>query len=162
MKMFGRRSFLRALGAAPLAAKAAAEAATKQLGRIGAVGFRNESSMSLSDIVNHQSIGATVGLDNAVGNGALSRSAKREAMRMILADSKKRAEIRTLLYQSNRVISRIDPDIGGRRSWSLAAKIAYQRERFVERDLAEEFQDATAWQIMQGWVEDQLKNFILR
>lgn len=39
---------------------------------------------------------------------------------------------------STRNVGRIDPDIAVHRSWSLAAKIAAQRERNYQRELAQE------------------------
>jgi hypothetical protein len=46
-----------------------------------------------------------------------------------------RSEVETLLYDDYRTIHRIDPDLAVLRSLSLNAKIAFQRQRIVNREL---------------------------
>lgn len=151
MKLFGRRSFLRVLGAAPLAGRAAAEAVAKELNQIGLSGGVPHGA-TLRDAVSNQT--------NAIGHQGWNTLARREAMRLILSDKKRDAEIRSILSQNYRRIHQIDPDIAGRHSWSLAAKIVYQRERFVDQEIAEVCHEASPWHAARKWVEDQLKNFL--
>lgn len=160
MKLFGRRSFLRALGAAPLAGRAAAEAVTKELGGIGVLGGPAQGPMpaGLGEAIGNTTRGRAY---QEAGRGWWSETAKREAMRSILANKDHDAEIRTLLYQSHRRIHHLDPDIGGRMSWSLAAKITYQRQRFVDQEIKGSLQDATPWQAINNWVENKLKGFLI-
>lgn len=46
-----------------------------------------------------------------------------------------RSQIESLFYENNRCVSRIDPDIAVLRSFSLNAKIAFQRQRNVASDM---------------------------
>lgn len=161
MKMFGRRSFLRALGTAPLAGRAAAEAVAKELGHISTITGQGPAPSSLRDVVS----GSTGSALNRVGEQSVNfwlPGARRKAMGFILADKARDAEIRAILSRQHKRISQIDPDIGGKMSWSLAAKVAYQRQRFVDEEMTEIFTEVSPWQAGRNWVEDQLKNFLLR
>lgn len=61
-----------------------------------------------------------------------------QAMRLILKTVPELAEqVRTQYYEDHRRITYIDPDIDVYRSFSTAAKIVYQRQRDVERSIAE-------------------------
>lgn len=159
MKLFGRRSFLRVLGTAPLAGRAAAEAVAKELNQIGLSGGVPHSA-TLRDVVSNSanSIGE-VGQSLMPMSNGWNTLARREAMRLILSDKQRGAEIRSILSQNYRRIHQIDPDIAGRHSWSLAAKIAYQRQRCVDQEIAE-VHEASPWHTARNWVEDQLKNFL--
>lgn len=55
-----------------------------------------------------------------------------------------RAEYESLLYERFRTIGYIDPDLAVYRSFSLAAKICFQRQREVQRALAEA-DEADVW-----------------
>lgn len=161
MKMLGRRSFLRVLGAAPLAGRAADEAVVKELGGIGVLGSTScPMSAGFGEAIGSQTSSIMPG--QLVGQSWWSATAKRNAMRSILANKDRNAEIRAILYRSHRRIHHIDPDIGGRQSWSLAAKVVYQRQRLVDQEVKESIQDATPWQAVNEWVENQLKVFLLR
>jgi hypothetical protein len=120
--MMARRSALRALVALPFAGKAAAERAAASLSGIrdglGAAGIYNEPQTS-------------------VGHPATaSREATNAQITRALLDPKTRQEIESILFQQEyRSVSVIDADIAVHRSFSLSAKIAFQRQRNVERHL---------------------------
>lgn len=46
-----------------------------------------------------------------------------------------REELRALMLEKNRKVYQLDPDLACKRSFSLNAKICFQRQRNVERDL---------------------------
>ncbi len=53
----------------------------------------------------------------------------------VLANTIARREIESMLYEQERIICRIDPDLAAMRSFSLAAKVTFQRQRNVKREL---------------------------
>lgn len=61
----------------------------------------------------------------------------KSAIRMIFGDAAALAEIRDELFAQNRTITAIDPDILVMKAWSTMAKLTFQRQRNVERALAE-------------------------
>lgn len=58
-----------------------------------------------------------------------------QAMRLALQDPDIRREVLSECYARQRVIHMLDPDIANKRSWSDMAKITFQRQRNVEREL---------------------------
>lgn len=56
-----------------------------------------------------------------------------------------RSVIEAMLYEESRTVHAIDPDIAVMRSFSLAAKVAYQRQRNVARRL-QDMQNPYPWQ----------------
>lgn len=159
MKMFGRRSFLRALGAAPLAGRAAAEAVAKELGQIGSIGVAGACTPLPSGLRETIS-GQPAGLANAM-TGSFTSVARRKMMEGVLADKESKDEINSILYLCHRNIHHLDHDIGSKQSWSLAAKITFQRQRLVATELEVSVVEATPWQDMRGWVENKLKRFVI-
>lgn len=59
-----------------------------------------------------------------------------EQMQEALRFPQAREVVTHLLYEEERLVGRIDPDLAVMRSFSLNAKIAFQRQRNVERRLA--------------------------
>lgn len=108
-----RRGFLRALSATPLAAKAMADQAAGQL-----AGLNTESLAGLGS--NGCAPPSSAEPSPAAVDGALRFAPNRQA----LLD---------LLYEEERVVTRIDPDLAALKSLSLNAKICFQRQRNVER-----------------------------
>lgn len=141
--MTTRRSALRALVALPFAGKAAAESA----------------AASLSGI--REGLGHSAIYPNALSSVGPTHSEPTKAqVTRALLDPKARQEIESILFQQEyRSVSFIDADIAVHRSFSLSAKIAFQRQRNVERHLEGMGADS-AWRQVQnalhkflGWKE---------
>jgi len=132
-----RRGFLGGILASPLALKAAAEEKIASLSNIYMKGTTQVSTSVLEDIVARDSWGGeSVGIS---GESWTARGLKE--LRLLktfapqLLEKKRRADARR--------VHEIDPDLAGLQSMSLAAKIAFQRERLYKRSLEEE----------QTWIE---------
>lgn len=132
-----RRGFLGGILASPLALKAAAEEKIASLSNIYMKGTTQVSTSVLEDIVARDSWGG-----ESVGISGESWTARRlKELRLLktfapqLLEKKRRADARR--------VHEIDPDLAGLQSMSLAAKIAFQRERLYKRSLEEE----------QTWIE---------
>jgi hypothetical protein len=119
--MKSRRSFLRALGAAPLIAKGAAEEAAKSMAGISTTG----------------AICASERVAVSLGGGTNLASSYPSPLdiKQMFFDAAFRELIESASYQNNRHVSFLDHDIASKRSWSLAAKVTFQRQRNVARDL---------------------------
>lgn len=120
-----RRSILGLIGAAPFAGDAAAKGLASTLS--GAVPPSHPYP---------ESVGAA-GMNAAQQIGAAPRMERSAAMRMIFGDKSVLDEIRAELFAENRGVAQIDSDIWNMKSWSDMAKITFQRQRNVERALAE-------------------------
>lgn len=132
--MIGRRSLLRALGVAPLAARAAAEKAAASLAAVQmGVGEAHSGLPSAAP-------------QSAGGYAVFKRSSILELALRTQAD---RDEIESLYYRAAYVAA-LDPDLAGKRSWSLAAKITFQRQRNVKRMMEQEM-DRSPWDLLRGW-----------
>jgi hypothetical protein len=135
----GRRAFLQRLGIGAVAAPAAA----KQV-----------MDKAAADLAGVHINGAGAGLASALyGNPASDTGPTgqqydpRKALRNLLADEAARAEYTSAMYARNRNVSYIDLDLATKRSFSLAAKVAYQRQRNVARQIDEESSDdGPLWQ----------------
>lgn len=134
----GRRSFLRLLAVSPIAGKAAAEAAAARLSGLEIGGV---------DGVNTRGI-----MPSSVGDPTPDDHLR------ILSMPGKRTEIRSMLFERERRVSSIDPDIACHRSWSLNAKIAFQRQRNVEEAMRE-MVETTIWRRIDNFIRDSLKPF---
>lgn len=115
----GRRRFLSFLGAAPLAAKVAAEGAASQL--IGLQGMSIPSAPVMASI--------SGGMPQTIDSGG---TYKAKVLRFLAQNSLPdwlEADIR----KRNFNVGYLDPDIVSKKSWSLNVKIATQRQRNIER-----------------------------
>lgn len=134
-----RRGFLRALPAAPLAAKAAADAAIMESSNIGRIGmFPGDQAKNCAPVAydkNWYDRRKSIFLSPDVGS-----------------------EIRSFLFEKNRQVQYIDPDIACLRSFSLNAKIAFQRARNVERQFQAEITESV-WTRMEQYVASKLRIF---
>ena len=45
--------------------------------------------------------------------------------------------VRSILFEENKIVGAIDHDLASKRSFSLAAKVTFQRQRNVERRIEE-------------------------
>lgn len=74
-------------------------------------------------------------MGNAIAQQSLTQAAAPNWLKA-LGNKALKSKLESLYYERERVISRIDPDIACHRSISLSAKIAYQRERNVQREIS--------------------------
>lgn len=123
MKMMSnRRRVLQLIGLSPAAAPLAAKAA-----------FDGEA-MKLAGMV-----------ELSGGGGCPAPSANsdpsRAQIRLALMNKSVRQEIEANVYEQERFVGRLDPDLAALRSFSLNARIAFQRQRNVERRLQDMQQD---------------------
>lgn len=123
-----RRAFLSLIGAAPLAGRAVAEDIAKQAG-IEASGLKVNSVLSGSMVGNVQS-----------GVGRPPSDMWREAFRVY---PELRSQQESTFFEQEK-IGTIDPDIAVYRSFSMAAKIAFQKQRNVARRM-DELQGVPWW-----------------
>lgn len=113
-----RRSFLSMMAASPLAAKSVAENASMQL-------MQGHGALVLRSGV--EARGQPIPMPN--------RGPKDFARAFL--DPKFKGAMEAAAFESNRHVSYIDHDIASKRSFSLAAKITFQRQRNVARELRE-------------------------
>lgn len=134
-----RRRVLRLIGmgsvAGPVAAKAAAESAAADL-----IGVTMLPGVMIA--------GAPQG---ATGIAELSTDQHRQALLNPLT----RRAVESLLYEDEQVVTRLDPDIACMRSFSLNAKITFQRQRNVERRMRG-LQQKWPWQRLTETIREAL------
>lgn len=121
----GRRKFFQALTAAPLVARQAAEQAASRLTGVA---------------VDMPGFGAP--------RGAPSQSSAEPSTtdyQRAFLDRALRHQVERLIYEEERYIGRIDPDLAVLRSFSLNAKIAFQRQRNVTLRI-KQMQEEWPWQ----------------
>jgi hypothetical protein len=122
--MIGRRSVLKLLGlapaAAPLAAKAAADAEIAKLTGINV-------GASAGFYPTHPGPGGSLGFDeyNKLKIAAAGYSEVGGIPEFV----------REQLWRNAQYVSYLDPDLASKRSWSMAVKIQTQRERNFQRQL---------------------------
>lgn len=126
----GRRAFLRVAALSPLAAKKAAETTAAELSGTITAGHGNWH-----------------GLGGGTPNNGPAVS--KESWRQLLSNAAHRADAESVIFEDERKVGFIDPDIACARSFSLNAKIAYQRQRNVERRLRQ-LQEEWPWQKLEG------------
>lgn len=149
-----RRSFLQVLGGAPFAAK---QVAIKGMDALVAGG----PTPSMSPIMDH-----LPGIDRYSGSAEqgtiggqtnptpsrwkmVTKEAARDALRNALKKPEQLREIKALLYEQHRTVYILDPDLLYNKSLSPAAKIAYQRQRIVDRALDFELNgQQTTWETL--------------
>jgi hypothetical protein len=136
--MIGRRKFLQALGAAPVAApllaKQAAENQIANLTRVGMLGGTNDSTPCAQ---------ATSGDTVVKFRQALTLGFKKQ--------------IEAIIYAEEHHVGYIDHDIAVLKSVSLSAKIAYQRKRNVERRIREMNTGVHYWDRLDSALDNLLK-----
>ncbi len=81
-----------------------------------------------------------------------------EAARIAVKNPTLREIMKSEFYSRHRVIDRVDPDIEVYRSWSPMAKIAFQRQRNVEREFLA-MTSEPGWNIW-GRVSDVIRNLM--
>lgn len=120
--MTNRRSFLRVLGmapvAAPLAIKAAAEQAVGQLSGVASGGL---------------AAGHFTGAGQAASNSLGGMGGWHKKILQLVAENALPDWYDEHLRRMHGQVTALDPDIASKRSWSMNVKIATQRERNIAR-----------------------------
>ena len=119
-----RRSFAKALGlapvAAPLAAKAAADAEIAKLIGISSVAPQFEYGVSTAGVPQSS-------FDYDKARIAAAQYAKNVGLPDFVRESMRR---------NSQYVGALDPDLAAKKSWSMSVKILTQRERNLERSIA--------------------------
>ena len=112
-----RRRFFALAGASPLAAKAAADKTISELTGVATVGYGNGQPSAISEVSPDQ-------------------------YRFALLNPFTRRAIEELIYEQEHIVGRLDIDLASYKSFSMAAKVTFQRQRNVEqrmRDLTRDY-----------------------
>lgn len=156
-----RRRFFGLMGGGAIAGKVAAEQAAKQLAGFGyggsvppSVGL--SSSLGIGSMADKACAAQAIPV-NGLGDYEILRKARDAALRAALGNRTMRGEIESILYERCRHVYTIEPDLAGLRSYSLMAKITYQRQRMVERELEEALFEKTTYTRIREWGERVLK-----
>jgi hypothetical protein len=128
-----RRKILGLFSTAPFAAKQAVEAQAAALAHV-----------EISGIHDHNPGGMGV---EATSDGYTHEQVKRALLKPFIGD-----QIRERIKAEHAHVYAIDYDLASKRSFSLAAKICYQRQRNIEREL-ERMQRESNWY----WLRDFIK-----
>lgn len=154
-----RRRMLGFLGMAPLAGRQALEEGAKHLAGIGKSGsFPTADLRDALDLRGAPSQGVCASVDTPVSDYWAQKKLRETTLRAALAIPASRAEIESILYEDQRMVWNLDPDLAVLRSISLSAKIAYQRQRNVARQLENALLDQSPYQRIREWGENVLKN----
>lgn len=113
----GRRSFLKVFGMAPIAAKVATDGAMAELTKTVVSGTGTSLPMPQFGASPEAAVPSPSQIKTALNVLGL------------------REEVEGMLYQQQRSVYALDPDIAVHRSFSLNAKIAFQRHRNVARQI---------------------------
>lgn len=135
-----RRRFLQVIGLAPVAGPLAAKAAAdKTIAEAAGVGLSG--------------LGAPFGFlgNPSYGEPQPSPGLKHLDFRVAMRIPAVRRQIEEAMYEQERVVLRIDPDLAALRSFSLNAKITFQRQRNVAREM-DLLQNQYAWHRIQNAV----------
>lgn len=149
MMKLSRRGFAGFAAALPFAGNAVSrEMAAKQ---------RDVALQGWSPIGGNSGMGIAEGAlyGNAVNPAPTPKMEHWQAMRLALQDPDIRREIMAECYARHKIVNALDPDIANKRSWSDMAKITFQRQRNVERDIEQMTQVSTL-----GFAGKLLQNFI--
>lgn len=164
--MIGRRSVLKFLGVSPIAAREAAEVAAKNLAGItrGGTGIPEMDVRNLvREPVPNSGWSGTAECANIVSQQSIAdwrvvREMRDKIMLNALRTKESRRELETILYENHRNVHGLDHDIAANRSWSLAAKLCYQRQRNVARDIDHTMMDQNPWERARQW-KDKVLSF---
>jgi hypothetical protein len=149
-----RRRFFSFMAAAPIGAKAAAEQLAG-IASVGSYGQRNAvGSGGLSGLFSDGPVGGNSSLPTVAG---LTRLQKQGALRAALLSPEVHARIESIIFEDNRMVAHIDHDLASKRSFSLAAKVTFQRQRNVARQMSYDVLEQTPWRRLNEWSETVFK-----
>lgn len=150
-----RRGFLQALATAPFVAKQAAEQAGMALMNGKTLGV--ETMAPSADLV-RGAMGAAssemMGAQQPAGykTDKLTEKAARQILKLAIKDPDVKRQLNSLMMQTHRTVMWLDADLAMNRSMSLAAKICYQRQRNVDRDIRQELDRVNPWSRLQRFL----------
>lgn len=123
-----RRKLLGWIGMAPVAAPLAANQITAALGE--KLAFDAQAAKLAS-------IDITGMTEKSVGLGIHENNPPQyiHKVRRILANEFYRRQVESSLYEANADVRCLDPDIANKKSFSLSAKVTFQRQRNVAKEL---------------------------
>lgn len=150
-----RRGFLKALATAPFVAKQAAEKVGIALMNGKTLGV--ESMAPSSDLVRcaMSAAGSTKGSQAPVDYtqpDKLTEKAARQILKLAIKDPDVKRKLNSLMMETHRTVMWLDADLAVNRSMSLAAKICYQRQRNVDRDIKQELDRINPWNRLQQFL----------
>lgn len=137
--MIGRRKFLGAIAAAPMAASAIAQETAANL-----------SGLSINGAA--KSLGSIAGVNQGLGSYSQTKAPDYKSL---FSNPAFRQGYEALIYERERRVGAIDPDISCMRSFSLSAKITFQRQRNVQREI-EQMQLDNPWSRAQDFISKAL------
>lgn len=135
--MIGRRSVMRLLAGAPFVGKLAAENAALAL---------MQPIPAAPPMASRGLMQGMQDVGQAPTNPALpmvTQEMRRTIFKAALGIKDVNAEYDSLLYTRNRMVLYLDPDLAANKSYSLAAKIVYQRQRNVAVDRRDDTEAGT-------------------
>lgn len=121
-----RRRFFAIAGTSPLAAKAAVDKTISDL-----------TGVSLN------------GVDNTGGVPSAIADVTPDQYKLVIFNPISRRAIEEILYEQERHVGRLDVDLASYRSFSMAARIAFQRQRNVEQRMID-LQRDYSWNRLSG------------
>jgi hypothetical protein len=74
-----------------------------------------------------------------------------DLIRKALNTRESRAELESFIYAEHRHIWALDYDLAANRSMSLAAKVAFQRQRLVQRTIEQTVEEKNLWTRVNDW-----------
>lgn len=140
-----RRSFVKAFGALPFVGNAVAGA---QAAKLAGICSPNAAEMALG-----------VSGDQTANVGPSRQFDQRAVLRKLMESPEARAEFESLLYQQNSHVPYLDVDLATKRSFSLAAKVTFQRQRNVRRALEHDWLHENPWRGAHDFLRDFAKRF---
>lgn len=157
-----RRGFLQVLGGTALAGRKVAEETARKL--IGVhIGSGTPLIQSLGNTLKEEGFAGPIaqsGTDHHRGIVDWQRL-RNKAVEAALADKQQRRELESILYRRYRNVYQLDPDLACNKSFSMAAKLAYQRQRLVENELDRGLEDNKEWHDIQSWRDKVLRHLSL-
>lgn len=146
-----RRRFFAWMGTAPIAARQGMETAARQLAGIG--NGQGVPSLDLrgSLIDGANDVGAPSSAQMVGADWRLARKLRDDLIRKALDTPERRAELEAILYEEHRSVHNLDPDLAANRSFSLAAKVCYQRQRNVQRAIEYTVKENSPWEQVRSW-----------
>lgn len=131
--MLGRRGFLQALGFAPVAGPALARKAIET------------ATAELAGVTTSGMVGGPAAPDQPYP-GAIGAPCRafdiRKALLRVLQTPELRGQYESLMFERRRHVGVLDLDLASKRSFSLAAKVTFQRQRNVAREIEAEAEDS--------------------
>ena len=82
-----------------------------------------------------------------------------KAVRLALRDPEALRLVRIAAYRKHQHIGHIDHDLSVLRAMSPMAKVTFQRQRFVEREIASESSEESPWDIMAP-IRDRIRSIL--